>query len=77
MIYGFLILIFLEGILIFLLTKMHSKTVENLVRRYDQRERELLDRLMYVTKTPWNLPPRVDSEESKEEQPPNTQWRDY
>lgn len=54
----------------------HRQTVENLAKRFDARERELLDRLMYTTNKPWNLPERR-AEEQREEEPPDLEWRNF
>jgi hypothetical protein len=64
MLIAFLIVVFLEACLIALRFRIHTKIVYNITKTFDSRERELLDRLMYVTNKPWNMPPRVDSSEA-------------
>jgi hypothetical protein len=49
-----------------------------MTRRWDQREKELLDRLMFATNKPWNLPPhREVPNEPEEDEQQEEGWRNY
>lgn len=76
MYYAFLIILFLEAVAGFYFLGQNARITEKLVQRFDARERELLDRLMYATKTPWNLPERP-AEQETEEAPKDLNWREY
>lgn len=78
MVYAFLIAFFMEALLIAFVVHSYSNTVLSLSKRFDAREKELLDRLMYVTNKPWNRPPREEPQEAvTEENIPDSNWREY
>jgi hypothetical protein len=77
MLYLLIAALAVEPVVAFYFIDKQTRVIEKIIQRFDARERELLDRLMYVTKTPWNLPPRVESEPAQEEEPIDTNWRDY
>lgn len=55
---------------------LQSKTVGNLTRRHDDREKELLDRLMFTTGNRGYVESqRIPLEQPKEE-PTDTEWSD-
>jgi hypothetical protein len=66
-----------EPVVAFYFIDKQTRVIEKIIQRFDARERELLDRLMYVTKTPWNLPPREESVDKTEDQIIDTNWRDF